>query len=160
MREIVFDTETTGFDPLNGDRVVEIGCVELFNHLPTGKHYHTYLNPERSMPAAAAAVHGLRDDFLEKQPLFAEVVTDFLEFIGDAPLVIHNAAFDMGFINSELVRVGFPVLKAERAVDTVSMARQKYPGAPASLDALCKRFGVDLSARDLHGALLDARLLA
>ena len=160
MREIVLDTETTGFDPLKGHRVAEIGCVELFNHTATGKVYHVYLNPERDMPAEATAVHGLTDEFLSDKPVFAEVVDQFLEFIADSPLVIHNAAFDMNFLNAELVRTGFPRLPMERSIDTVMMARKMFPGAPASLDALCKRFGVDLSGRELHGALLDARLLA
>jgi DNA polymerase-3 subunit epsilon len=160
MREIVLDTETTGLSPLQGHRVVEIGCVELFNHMPTGKTYQVYLNPERDMPTEASMVHGLTDEFLEKQPLFAEIVDQFLEFIGDAPLIIHNASFDMAFINAELTRLGFPQLPMTRAVDTVMMARRMFPGAPASLDALCKRFGVDASTRQLHGALLDSRLLA
>lgn len=160
MREIIFDTETTGFDPSQGHRVVEIGCVELVNHIPTGRTYHTYLNPERDMPTEAALVHGLTEEFLKDKPVFAEVVVDFLDFIGDAPLVAHNASFDMNFINAELKRSGFPSLSDKRAVDTVMMARKMFPGAPASLDALCKRFGVDLSGRSLHGALLDARLLA
>ena len=160
MREIVFDTETTGLDPLQGHRVVEIGCVELFNHVATGKTYQVYLNPERAMPTEATMVHGLTDDFLANQPLFAEVADKFLEFIGDAPLIAHNASFDMGFINAELVRHGFPPLELTRATDTVAMARRMFPGAPASLDALCKRFNVDASNRQLHGALLDARLLA
>ncbi len=160
MREIVLDTETTGLDPLQGHRVVEIGCVELLNHMPTGKTYQVYLNPERDVPTEASMVHGLTGEFLEKQPLFAEVADAFLEFIGDAPLVIHNAAFDMGFMNEELRRTGFPKLPMERAIDTVMMARKMFPGAPASLDALCKRFNVDASGRALHGALLDARLLA
>ena len=160
MREIVLDTETTGLDPLKGHRVAEIGCVELFNHMATGKTYHVYLNPEREMPTEATAVHGLTDDFLAKQPVFAEVVDGFLEFIGDAPLIIHNAAFDMNFVNAELTRTGFPTMPMSRATDTVLMARKMFPGAPASLDALCKRFGIDLSNRTLHGALLDAQLLA
>jgi DNA polymerase-3 subunit epsilon len=160
MREIVFDTETTGFDPLQGHRVVEIGCVELMNHMPTGQTWQTYLNPEREMPAEAAAVHGLKDEFLEKQPLFAEVVDAFLTFVGDAPLVAHNASFDANFINAELTRHGFPIIAKDRFIDTVIMARRMFPGAPASLDALCKRFGVDASNRQLHGALLDSRLLA
>jgi DNA polymerase-3 subunit epsilon len=160
MREIVFDTETTGLDPLTGHRVAEIGCVELFNHLPTGKIFHAYLNPQRDMPTEASMVHGLTDEFLADKPLFAEVADDFLSFIGDAPLVAHNAGFDMGFINAELARHGFAALPKDRAIDTAQMARKKFPGAPASLDALCKRFNVDLSGRDLHGALLDARLLA
>jgi DNA polymerase-3 subunit epsilon len=160
MREIIFDTETTGLDPLKGDRLVEIGCVEVFNHIPTGKVFHSYLNPERDVPKEATAVHGLTADFLEKHPVFAQVVDDFLSFIGDAPLVAHNASFDMNFINAELTRHGFKRLADNRAIDTLIMARKMFPGAPASLDALCKRFGVDLSGRDLHGALLDARLLA
>ncbi|MDX2027091.1 MAG: DNA polymerase III subunit epsilon [Alphaproteobacteria bacterium] len=160
MLEIVLDTETTGLDPLNGDRIVEIGCVELLNHVPTGRTFQAYINPERAMPSAASAVHGLTDEFLAKQPLFAEVVGGFLEFIDETPLVIHNASFDMGFINAELVRHGFTALPQERATDTLMMARRMFPGAPASLDALCKRFGVDAAGRQLHGALLDARLLA
>jgi len=160
MREIVLDTETTGFDPLQGHRVVEIGCVELFNHIATGKTFHAYLNPERDMPTEAAMVHGLSEEFLADKPVFSQVVDDFLTFIGDAPLVIHNAAFDMNFINAEFTRCGYKRLPMERAIDTVMMARKKFPGAPASLDALCKRFGVDLSIRKLHGALLDSQLLA
>src|ERR1700733_6083279 len=160
MREIVFDTETTGLDPAFGHRVVEIGCVELFNHVPTGQTWQTYLNPEREMPVEASIVHGLKDEFLAKQPLFAKVADKFLEFIGDAPIVAHNAGFDMGFINAELTRHGFAPLAEDRAIDTVKMARRMFPGAPASLDALCKRFGVDATNRQLHGALLDARLLA
>lgn len=160
MREIVLDTETTGFDPLKGDRMIEIGCVELMNHLPTGKVFHRYFNPERDVPESATRVHGLTNEFLADKPVFAAEVDLFLDFIGDAPLVIHNAPFDMGFINAELVRLGFRSLPMARAVDTLPMARRMFPGAPATLDALCKRFGVDLSARDFHGALLDARLLA
>lgn len=160
MREIVFDTETTGLDPLSGHRVVEIGCIELFNRLPTGKTFHAYLNPGRSVPSEAAMVHGLTDEFLADKPVFAEVVDDFLTFIGDAPIVAHNAGFDMSFINAELTRTGYKTLPKERAIDTVLMARKMFPGAPASLDALCKRFNVNLSERQLHGALLDARLLA
>lgn len=160
MREIVFDTETTGLDPLQGHRVVEIGCVELMNHVATGKVFHAYLNPGRSMPSEAAMVHGLTDEFLADKPMFEQVVDDFLSFIGDAPLVAHNAGFDMSFVNAELTRAGFAILPKERAIDTVLMARKKFPGAPASLDALCKRFNVSLADRKLHGALLDARLLA
>ena len=160
MREIVLDTETTGLDPLHGHRVVEIGCVELHNHLATGKHFHVYLNPQRDMPTEAAMVHGLNDEFLADKPLFSEVVDEFLGFIGESPLVIHNASFDMNFVNAELTRTGFKRLPMDRAIDTVLMARKKFPGAPASLDALCKRFGVDLSSRTMHGALLDAQLLA
>lgn len=161
MREIILDTETTGLDPLQGHRLVEIGCVELMNHVPTGRSWQKYLNPEREMPADAARVHGLTDEFLANQPVFSEVVGGFLEFIGDdAPLVIHNAPFDMGFVNAELSQCGFARIPMTRALDTLAMARRLFPGAPASLDALCKRFGVDLSGRDLHGALLDAQLLA
>lgn len=160
MREIVLDTETTGLNPLNGDRVVEIGGVELVNLMPTGRIFHGYYNPERDMPAEAARVHGLTDEFLAGKPVFASAVDDFLTFIGDAPLVIHNAPFDMGFLNAELSRLGFPALPQVRAVDTLVMARRKFPGAPNSLDALCKRLNVDASSRELHGALLDARLLA
>lgn len=160
MREIVLDTETTGLSPRDGDRLVEIGCLELFNHVATGETWHCYINPERDMPAEAEAVHGLTEDFLSDKPLFNDVVEDFLKFIGDDPLVIHNASFDMGFINAELTRAGRPALPDSQAIDTVSMARAKFPGSPASLDALCRRFGIDNSARTLHGALLDAELLA
>jgi DNA polymerase-3 subunit epsilon len=160
MREIVLDTETTGFDPLQGDRMIEIGCVEIVNHLPTGKIYHQYFNPERDVPDAAVQVHGITNAFLEDKPLFLQEVDAFLDFIGDAPLVIHNAPFDMGFINAELTRAGYKGLPMSRAVDTLPMARRIFPGAPASLDALCKRFGIDLSDRGFHGAYLDARLLA
>jgi DNA polymerase III subunit epsilon len=160
MREIVLDTETTGLDPLKGDRIVEIGCVELHNHIATGKTFQTYLNPERDMPSEAAMVHGLTDEFLSDKPVFSEKVDDFLAFIGDSTLVIHNASFDMGFVNAELTRCGFKRLPMERATDTVALARKMFPGAPASLDALCKRFSVDASSRKLHGALLDAELLA
>ena len=160
MREVVLDTETTGLSPDNGDRVVEIGCLELANHMATGRHYHVYINPEMAMPSAAEDVHGLSDAFLSNKPLFAAVAEEFLEFVGGDPMVIHNASFDMGFINAELKRLGRPALPATQAIDTVSMARQKFPGAPASLDALCRRFGIDNSARPLHGALLDAELLA
>lgn len=160
MREIVLDTETTGLDPLTGDRIVEIGCVELDRHLPTGNNFHCYLNPERNMPAEAERVHGLSEQFLSDKPVFAEVVADFLEFIGDSPLIIHNAEFDMRFINAELVRLGFPTIPMKRSVDTVAMARKRFPGAQVNLDALCRRFEVDLSRRTQHGALLDAELLA
>lgn len=160
MREIILDTETTGLDPLQGHRVVEIGCVELINHVPTGRTWQSYLNPEREMPTEAAIIHGLKDEFLVKQPLFSQVADQFLEFIGDAPLVAHNASFDVGFLNAELTRHGFTPLVSERVIDTLPMARKMFPGAPASLDALCKRFGVDATGRQLHGALLDARLLA
>lgn len=160
MREIVLDTETTGLNPLQGDRIVEIGCVELFNRMPTGKIYHAYYNPERSVPQESVSVHGLTDEFLADKPTFAEEVDKFLAFIKTEPLVIHNASFDMGFINAELGRLGFPALPMSRAVDTMILARKKFPGAPASLDALCKRFDIDLSEREMHGALLDARLLS
>ncbi|MCB2108042.1 MAG: DNA polymerase III subunit epsilon [Rhodobacteraceae bacterium] len=160
MREIVLDTETTGLDPLNGDRVVEIGCVELVNHVPTGRSYQQYLDPERPMSEGAAEVSGLTDDFLRGKPKFAETVDAFLEFIGDAPIVAHNAAFDLGFINAELKRCQRPPLSPDRSIDTVAIARRRFPGAPASLDALCRRFNIDLSARTKHGALLDAELLA
>ncbi len=160
MREIVLDTETTGFDPLTGHRVVEIGCLELFNHMATGKEFHAYLNPERDMPSEAEAVHGLSITFLATKPLFAAIADAMLEFIGDSPIVAHNASFDMNFINAELKRVGKPTLPADRAIDTVTLARRKFPGAQASLDALCRRFQIDTSARDKHGALLDAKLLS
>jgi len=160
LREVVLDTETTGLNPRGGDRLVEIGCVELENHVPTGRTYHQYVNPERDMPDEAFAVHGLSEAFLAKHPTFPEVVDGFLEFIGDADLVIHNAAFDLGFINAELERLGHSGVAAGRAIDTVQMARSKFPGAQASLEALCRRFDIDLSARTKHGALLDAELLA
>lgn len=160
MREIVLDTETTGLDPFSGHRVVEIGCVELINHMRTGSYFHSYLNPERAMPAEAEAVHGLSDSFLKDKPKFSEVAGSFLEFIGDSPLVIHNAAFDMKFINWELDQVERPQIEMARAIDTVLIARKKFPGQPASLDALCKRFSIDLSVRTKHGALLDSELLA
>lgn len=159
MREIILDTETTGLDALNGDRLVEIGCVEAINHVATGRHYHVYINPERDMPPEAEAVHGLSAAFLADKPVFAEVVGDFLDFIADSPLVIHNASFDTGFLNAELVRIGMPKL-ANPIIDTVKLARRRFPGAPASLDALCRRFEIDNSNRVKHGALLDAELLA
>lgn len=160
MREIVLDTETTGLDPVNGDRLVEIGCVELVNHVATGRALHLYINPERPMSPEAEAVHGLGDDFLADKPLFADVVEEFLAFVGDDPLVIHNAAFDMGFLNMELRRLGRPAIADRRAVDTLKIARRRFPGAQASLDALCRRYGIDNSNRVKHGALLDAELLA
>lgn len=160
MREIVLDTETTGLDPKSGHRIVEIGCVELVNHVPTNRTYHQYINPERDMPAEAFRVHGLSVDFLAEHPVFADVADAFVEFVDGATLVIHNAEFDMGFINAELSKLDRPRLPMESAIDTVRMARKKFPGAPANLDALCRRFGVDNSNRELHGALLDARLLA
>ncbi|OWJ76854.1 DNA polymerase III subunit epsilon [Haematobacter genomosp. 1] len=160
MREIVLDTETTGFEPEQGDRIVEIGAVELFNHMPTGRTFHVYINPERSMPPEAFEVHGLGDDFLRDKPVFREVAQDFLTFVGDARLVIHNAAFDMKFLNAELGWLGLPRIPFEQAVDTLAIARRRFPGSPASLDALCRRFGVDNSAREKHGALLDSEILA
>ena len=161
MREIVLDTETTGFDPATGDRIVEIGAVELINHLPTGRTFHVYINPERAMPKEAFEVHGLGDDFLRDKPKFAEVARDFIDFIGeDARLVIHNAQFDMKFLNAELKTVGRPIMPYSRAVDTLEIARNKFPGAQNSLDALCRRFRIDNSNRTLHGALLDSELLA
>ncbi|MBM3606148.1 MAG: DNA polymerase III subunit epsilon [Alphaproteobacteria bacterium] len=161
MREIVLDTETTGFDAEGSDRIVEIGALELLNHLPTGRTFHVYINPERSMPKEAFDVHGLGDDFLRDKPKFAEVAEGFIDFIGnDARLVIHNASFDMKFLNAELRRAGHPVLPSSRALDTLMLAREKFPGSPATLDALCRRFGVDNSGRELHGALLDSELLA
>jgi DNA polymerase III subunit epsilon len=160
MREIVLDTETTGLDPLRGDRLVEIGCVEMFNRMPTGQSFHRYINPERDMPAEAFAVHGLSTEFLAGKPLFAEVVEEFLEFIADAPLVIHNASFDISFINAELDRVSRPVILRERLVDTLLLARRKHPGVSNRLDDLCSRYSIDNSRRTKHGALLDAELLA
>lgn len=161
MREIVLDTETTGFEPAEGHRIVEIGAIELLNHMPTGRVYHQYINPERMMPKEAFEVHGLGDDFLRDKPPFAAVGTAFLDFIGpDSRLVIHNAAFDMKFLNAELGWASLPVIAMDRALDTVAIARRKFPGSPASLDALCRRFAIDNSSREKHGALLDSELLA
>lgn len=173
MREIVLDTETTGFNPEGGDRIVEIGAIELWNHLPTGKTYHQYINPERSMPQDAFEVHGIGPDLLEPpqdpapgavllrdKPVFSHVGQAFADFVGDAKLVIHNASFDMKFLNAELKWIGLPTLPWEQAIDTLAIARQKFPGAPASLDALCRRFNIDNSNRTLHGALLDSEILA
>lgn len=160
MREIVFDTETTGFHAEGDDRLVEIGCLELFNHIPTGREFHVYINPGRPIPMEAQAVHGISDAMVADKPAFAEVAAGFLEFVGDATLIAHNCDFDRRFINAELKRLGFPPLPDRRFVDTLAMARQKYPGSPASLDALCRRFAIDTSARVKHGALLDAQLLA
>jgi len=160
MREIVWDTETTGFDPESGDRLVEIGAVELFNHMPTGSVYHQYINPERSMPQEAFAVHGLGDEFLADKPVFKMIAQDFLDFIGDAKIVAHNAKFDMRFINAELKWVGKNPIPMAQSVDTLEIARKKFPGAQNSLDALCRRFGVDNTAREKHGALLDSEILA
>lgn len=160
MREIVLDTETTGLDPLRGDRLVEIGCVEMLNRMPTGQTYHVYINPERDMPAEAFAVHGLSAEFLSTKPLFHDVVDAFLEFIGDAPLVIHNASFDISFINAELDRIKRAAIPRERLVDTLLLARRKHPGVSNRLDDLCSRYAIDNSRRTKHGALLDAELLA
>jgi len=160
LREIVFDTETTGLNPATGDRMVEIGCIEMINRVETGRHFHAYFNPERSMPSEAEAVHGLSTIFLSAQPLFAEKVEELLDFIADAPLVAHNATFDFGFLNHELQLCGRPVVCMSRMVDTLVLARTRHPGAKHSLDALCTRFGVDRSLRVKHGALLDAQLLA
>jgi DNA polymerase III subunit epsilon len=161
MREIVLDTETTGFEPSEGHRIVEIGAIELLNHMPTGRIYHQYISPEREMPKEAFEVHGLGDEFLRDKPRFAQVGAAFLDFIGaDSRLVIHNASFDMKFLNAELGWANLPVIPMDRALDTVGLARRKFPGSPASLDALCRRFGIDNSARDKHGALLDSELLA
>ena len=173
MREIVLDTETTGFDPEQGDRIVEIGAIELFNHMPTGRTFHEYINPQRGMPQDAFEVHGIGPDLLDvprppnpgevtlkDKPLFHQVAQSFVEFVADAKLVIHNAAFDMKFLNAELKWLNFPPLPWEQAVDTLAIARKKFPGSPASLDALCRRFSIDNSSRTLHGALLDSEILA
>ena len=160
MREVVLDTETTGTDVGAGDRIVEIGAVELINHIPTGRSFHAYVNPQRSMPQGAFAVHGLSEAFLADKPRFAAVAGEFEEFIEDSRLVIHNAAFDIAFLNAELGRIGRPALGMGRVLDTLTMARRKHPGAPASLDALCARYGIDNSRRTKHGALLDAEILA
>ena len=160
MREVVLDTETTGFNHRGDDRIVEIGCVELLNRMPTGRTFQSYVNPQREMPPEAFAVHGLSVEFLSEQSVFADIVDEFLEFLGDSQLVIHNAEFDIGFINAELARLERPPLRLDRTVDTVQLARRKFPGAQASLDALCRRFHIDLADRSLHGALKDSRLLA
>ena len=173
MREIVLDTETTGFEPEQGDRIVEIGAIELYNHMPTGKTFHEYINPERSMPEEAFGVHGIGPDILENpraakpgevtlkdKPVFSKIGQSFLDFIGDARLVIHNASFDMKFLNAELGWMKLPPLPMDQAIDTLAMARKKFPGSPASLDALCRRFAIDNAARTLHGALLDSEILA
>lgn len=173
MREIVLDTETTGFEPAEGDRIVEIGAVELMGHVPTGRTYHQYINPQRAMPAEAFGVHGIGPDLLEPpqepkpgqetlrdKPLFKDIAQDFVDFIGDAKLVIHNAAFDMKFLNAELGWLNRPLLPMDQALDTLAIARRKFPGSPASLDALCRRFAIDNSSRTLHGALLDSEILA
>ena len=160
MREIVLDTETTGLDPFDGHRVVEVGCIELINGIPTGRVWHCHLNPEREVPYAAFEVHGLSTEFLRDKPRFAELADDMLSFIEGAMLVMHNAAFDFGFLNAELDKLARPLLRWDRVVDTLALARRRHPGAPCSLDALCKRYGVDLSERETHSALLDCRLLA
>jgi DNA polymerase-3 subunit epsilon len=159
MREVVLDTETTGLDPNAGHRVIEVGCLELHNHVPTGRTFHAYLNPEREIPAEAVAIHGLTAAFLSDKPRFSSIAQAFLDFVEESPLVIHNAEFDLGFVNAELRRAGLAPI-ANAATDTVVLARKKFPGAQASLDALCRRFGIDNSARTRHGALLDAELLA
>jgi DNA polymerase-3 subunit epsilon len=160
VREIVLDTETTGLDPLNGDRVVEIACVELANYIPSGRSWHSYLNPQRDMPEAAFRIHGLSAQFLSDKPLFADIAAEFLAFIDGAQVVIHNAAFDLAFLNAELVRAGMAPLSGDRVVDTLSIARRKHPGAQNSLDALCRRYQIDLSARERHSAVVDCELLA
>lgn len=160
MREIVLDTETTGLDPLNGDRLVEIGCIELVNRIPSGQTFHAYLNPDRGMPSEAFAIHGLSDEFLKDKPRFVAVADAFIGFLGDAPLVIHNASFDIGFLNAELERAGRPLIGRERLVDTLLLARRKHAGASNRLDDLCVRYAIDHSRRTKHGALLDAELLA
>jgi DNA polymerase-3 subunit epsilon len=160
LREIVIDTETTGLDAANGDRLIEIACVEIVNRIPTGREFHRYLNPERAIHRDAVEVHGLTDAFLKDKPLFKDVAGELLDFLGDAPLVAHNASFDMGFINAELQRATLPLLGVDRVVDTLALARRRHPAGPNSLDALCKRYGIDLSQRTKHGALLDSMLLA
>ncbi len=160
MREIVFDTETTGLDPLQGDRLVEIGCIELVNRFPTGKTFHCYFNPERDMPEQAFNVHGLTSDFLRDKPLFADKAEEISAFLGDAPLVAHNAMFDLGFLNAEMDRAGQALVNRERMVDTLLIARRKHPGGANRLDDLCQRYAIDNSRRTKHGALLDAELLA
>ncbi|MFT3988619.1 DNA polymerase III subunit epsilon [Aestuariivirga sp.] len=160
MREIILDTETTGLDPSQGDRIVEIGAVELFNHVPTGETFHVYINPERNVPAEAEAIHGLSTAFLKDKPVFAAIAESFLAFIGDAAVIIHNAGFDTKFLNAELSYLGKDPIAPERVIDTLMMARQKHPGANNSLDGLCRRYGVDNSKRTKHGALLDSELLA
>jgi DNA polymerase-3 subunit epsilon len=160
MREIVLDTETTGFDPKGGDRVVEIGCIELVNHIPSGREWHSYLDPERDMPQSAFEVHGLSGEFLTGKPLFADIAKDFLDFIEQDKLIIHNASFDVGFLNAELGNAGGALIEMDRVTDTLALARRKHPGASNSLDALCKRYGVDISERTKHGALIDCVLLA
>lgn len=160
MREIVLDTETTGLDPIRGDRLVEIGCIELVNHIATGSTFQRYINPERPMPQAAFRVHGLSDEFLLDKPVFKDIAGDLINFLCNDKLIIHNASFDLGFLNTELTKLDMSIIDTERAIDTMLLARKRYPGAPANLDALCRRFEIDNSERSLHGALLDAELLA
>lgn len=161
IREIVLDTETTGFNPTEGDRMVEIGCIELINHMPTGKNIQLYINPERDIPEEVIAVHGITNEFVKDKPTFAECYMDFIDFIGkDSKLVIHNAEFDMKFINYQLGKVGHPAISWSRVIDTLGIARKKFPGSPANLDALCRRFEIDNTERTYHGALLDSELLA
>jgi DNA polymerase III subunit epsilon len=160
LREIVFDTETTGLNATGGDRLIEVGCVEIVNRIPTGREFHSYLNPERDIHPEAQAVHGLTAEFLRDKPLFRDLVDGFLGFIADAPMVAHNGTFDLGFLNAELERVAKPPLSADRIVDTLALARRRHPAGPNTLDALCKRYGIDLSQRTKHGALLDSTLLA
>lgn len=160
MREIVLDTETTGLDPASGDRIVEIGCVELVNHFPSGRTWHTYINPEREMPQAAYEVHKLSQEFLSDKPVFPAIAEAFLEFIAEDSLIIHNASFDTGFLNTELAMLELPPIQTGRVIDTLALARRKHPGASNSLDALCKRYQIDASSRTAHGALIDSELLA
>ena len=160
MREIVLDTETTGLDPGTGDRIVEIGCLELVNHIPSGREWHSYIDPERDMPQAAYEVHNLSSEFLKGKPLFADIAEDFLAFIGQDRLIIHNASFDVGFLNAEFERIRAEPINMERVRDTLALARRKHPGASNSLDALCKRYGIDATDRTIHGALIDCGLLA
>ena len=160
MREIVLDTETTGFEPHDGDRIVEIGAVELLNHLPTGKTYHQYINPKRNMPEGAFSIHGLSEEFLSDKPTFDLIAGELIDFVADSKLIIHNASFDMKFLNAELSWINYDLLPLSQAIDTLALARKKFPGSPASLDALCRRFSIDNSARTLHGALLDSEILA
>lgn len=160
LREIILDTETTGLDHANGDRVIEVGCVEIVNRIPTGREFHRFINPERDVHREAVAVHGLTREFLSDKPLFKDVADDFLEFIGDAPIVMHNASFDVAFLNAELARLQRPALTSDRVVDTLILARRRHPAGPNSLDALCKRYGIDNSQRTKHGALMDSLLLA
>jgi DNA polymerase-3 subunit epsilon len=160
MREVVLDTETTGLDPAQGHRLIEVGCIELFNRIPTGQSFHRYVNPERDMPVEAYGVHGLSAEFLQDKPAFLQIADELLDFIGDAPLIMHNALFDLGFLNAELARVQRPAIARERLVDTLLLARRKHPAGPNRLDDLCVRYGIDNSRRTKHGALLDAELLA